>query len=278
MPRPEPGPRRALRGATIASCCLALAWLAGCATDAERGSDTWRPARDSNAAASTARAPNVLSADGRANLAKADAFLSRKQYDLALSHARKAQDSDPRSATVHAQIAIIQDRAGRQDEAAKAFDRALALAPGDGAILNAHASWLCEHGDTARADLQFERALRDRNYRTPLQAMVNAGKCTHRAGQWLLAEAYLRRAVALVPEDAVVLYLLADVHFRQNKLFEARAFLQRRDALGPDAATLELGARIEAAAGDNQAAARYRERLRTEFPDHVPTGEGAATP
>jgi type IV pilus assembly protein PilF len=277
MRRPEACPRRPLRGAMLAACCVAASWLAGCASDGGEGSDSWRPTGAAGAAAAN-RAPKMLSADGRANLAKADAFLARKQYDLALAHARKAQDSDPRVATVHAQIAIIQARAGRQDEAAKAFERALALAPGDGAILNAYASWLCERGDLAKADLAFEQALRDRNYRTPLQAMVNAGKCTHRAGQWLLAEAYLRRAVALAPEDAVVLYLLADAHFRQNKLFEARAFAQRRDALGADAATLELAARIEEAAGDNLAAARYRERLRTEFPDHVPTGEGAATP
>lgn len=262
-----------MRAALLASFALATGLLAACASDGEAGSDAWRPA-----ATDARRAPRLLSADGRANLAKAEAFLASKQYDLALAHARKAQASDPGVAAVQAQIALIHDRAGRPDDAAKAFDRALAMAPGDGAILNAHAAWLCERGQVAKAELEFEQALRDRNYRTPLQAMVNAGKCTHQAGQWLLSEAYLRRAVALAPEDPVVLFLLADVHFRQNKLFEARAFAQRRDAVGADAATLELAARIEEAAGDNLAAARYRERLRTEFPDHVPTGEGAATP
>ena len=57
-----------------------------------------------------------------------------------------------------------------------------------------------------------------------------------------------------------------------------RNTLKRRDALGGDAETLELAARIEDAAGNEMAAARYRERLRIEFPDYVPTGEGARAP
>jgi type IV pilus assembly protein PilF len=65
---------------------------------------------------------------------------------------------------------------------------------------------------------------------------------------------------------------------RQGKIFEAQAFVQRRDGLGSDAATLDLAARIEDAAGNAHGAARYRQRLQNEFPNYVPTGEGARSP
>jgi Tfp pilus assembly protein PilF len=37
-------------------------------------------------------------------------------------------------------------------------------------------------------------------------------------------------------------------------------------------------AKIEDAAGNAHGAARYRQRLKNEFPDYVPTGEGAGSP
>ena len=132
------------------------------------------------------------------------------------------------------------------------FDRA-ETAAGDGAILNAHAAWLCERGDSARADAEFNLALRDARYRTPVQSLVNAGKCARNTGQWSRAEGYLRRALLVLPRDPQVLYMLADVELKQGTIMEAQAFIQRRDALGADGATLDLAARIEDADGNRLA-------------------------
>ena len=219
-----------------------------------------------------------LSSAGRMNLGLAQGYVEANELPKASERLKLAMASDPGAAEVHAMAAIIHDRNGEPGKAEREFDRALAIAPNDGFILNAHASWLCESGRAAQADQEFVRALRDPGYRMPFQALANAGKCAHQVRQWAKAESYLRRAIELAPADGSVLYLLADSELRQGKFMEARAFIQRRDALGSDARTLELAAAIEEAAGDRLSAARYRQRLKEQFPDAPPTGEGAGKP
>jgi type IV pilus assembly protein PilF len=64
---------------------------------------------------------------------------------------------------------------------------------------------------------------------------------------------------------------MALVSFRKEDFLRARAFMQRFEAAGqPDAAALDLAAQIEDRLGDSAAAAKYREKLKTEFPDYEP--------
>jgi type IV pilus assembly protein PilF len=223
-------------------------------------------------------AGNRLSSDGRMNLGLAQGYLEANKIKQATDRANMALASDPGSADVHALLAMIHERNGKPDKAAREFERALQIAPADGSILNAHASWLCGRGESAQADLEFARALRDPAYRWPLQALSNAGKCAHKAGQWSKAEDYFRRALEIEAQDPRVLLLLADTELRQGKIREAQAFIQRRDSLGNDAATLELAARIEDAAGNRMAAARYRQKLHDDFPDYVPGAAPTRSP
>lgn len=224
------------------------------------------------------KASRGLSEDGRMNLGLGQGYLEANEIKRAGERAKAALASDPGSADVHALMAMIHARSGLNDKAAHEFDRALKLAPSDPSILNAHAAWLCEHGHYAQADAEFSRAVRDPAFPWRQQALSNAGRCAHLAGRWSQAESYLRKSLELEPEDSQVLLLLADSELQQGQILEAQAFIQRRDSLGSDAQTLELAARIEDAANNALGAARYRQRLRDEFPDHVPAAQGARTP
>ena len=247
--------------------CLVL--LASCASTGGDKDSTPKSSAESNLR---------LSAGGRMNLGLAQGYLEAGDVAKARQRAELAEQTDPGSAEVRATLGMIHAGAGDKDKAQREFDRALKIAPNDGAILNAHASWSCEHGQAELADREFVKALADPKYRTPVQALSNAGKCALSVGRLPQAEDYLRRALVFAPQDRNLLYLLADTEFKQGKFFEAQAFIQRRDALGADASTLDLAARIEEGAGNAMGAARYRQRLRQEFPDHVPTGEGARSP
>jgi len=244
---------------------LAVTLLAGCATG---GTET----------SASVATPYRMTADGRRDLDLAEGYLAMNQLEKAADWAAKALASDPNSADVHALLGMIASRNGDSKRAGAEFERALKLAPNSGPILNAHASWLCERGQAEQADQEFARALQDPSYLRPLQALSNAGKCALGAGQLAKAEGYFRRALAIAPQDRSLLFLMADTEFRQGKIMEAQAFIQRRDDEESSAETLELAARIEDAAGDRLAAARYRKRLQVEFPDYVPTGEGARQP
>jgi type IV pilus assembly protein PilF len=219
--------------------------------------------------------PAELSSDGRANVMLAQNYLDAGKVDAAEERAKAALASDGDTALAHATMALVHIAKKRNDAAQKEFDRARKIAPNDGAVLNAYGSFLCGKGDRAGADAAFQAAIADPYYRTPVQPLVNAGRCAALGQDWVQADGYLRRAVKLAPTSRTVLMLLAEVQLRLRRPLEARAFVERAVALGPNADTLALAAKAEDAAGDAEASARYRKRLSQEFPNYVPKAEGA---
>jgi type IV pilus assembly protein PilF len=214
-----------------------------------------------------------LSETGRTNLALAQAYLEGNKLKDAEDRARKALASDPGHPRVHAFMGVVYARMKQPEKAQHEFSRALDLGPGDATVHNLYGTWQCERGDHAGADQSFQTALVLRG-NSRAQVLSNAGRCAVRARDWNKARSYLREAVKLVPSDRNVLMLLAETELQLGRTLEARAFVQRSDALGPDASTLALAARVEDAAGDAVAAARYRKRLREEFPGYASAAEG----
>ena len=111
-------------------------------------------------------------------------------------------------------------------------------------------------------------------------ALANAGECAGRAGQHGRVERDLRAALSLDPDNAVALGAMAEHQFRNGRYLEARAFSERRLGVAPpDASALLLASQIEDKLGDKAAAARYVQRLRTEFPQArtaAQPGEGSS--
>ena len=236
------------------------------------------PATAGDKAAKSGRprsAAEGLSEAGRSDVMLAQAYLQAGRIDAAEDRARAALASDGGSALPHVTMAMVRARQKQDGKAASEFERALKLAPADGSVLNAYGAWLCGRGDRQGADDAFRKALADPGYDSPVQPLTNAGQCAMRAQDWIHADGYLRRAVAVAPGNRMVLLMLAEVQLRLGRPLEARAFAQRADALGPDPNTLLMAARVEDAAGDKAASARYRQRLREEFPAFTPTAEGA---
>jgi type IV pilus assembly protein PilF len=220
--------------------------------------------------------PGELSAAGNINIGLAQSYLASNDLELALNRANRALASDPNNGNVHAMLGLIYDRVGDTQHATSSFQRALQLSPNSGAVLNAYGSWLCSHGDMAGAEDFFKRALNDPFYTSYAQVHYNAGQCAAKAGNLVRAESELRDALNSQGADpGTVMMALAEVELAQGKLMEARAFVQRREALGARPDVLELAARIEDAAGDRAAAARYRERARAASGQRTPAQEGA---
>jgi type IV pilus assembly protein PilF len=244
---------------------LALALLAGCASNGLNVETTVVDQGPAPRPNTTKRDPGQLTNAGAVNLSLAQTYLQAGELETALNRARRAADSDPNNGNVHALLGLIFDRIGDQPKASAEFARAIALAPNTGSVLNAYGTWLCSHGDIAGAAAHFGRALADPFFTTPGLAHYNAGHCLLKAGDLVQAEASLRRALDQPGADiAAVLMSLAQVKLAQGAYFEARAFVQRREAMGATPDVLELAARIEEAAGDRAAAARYRARARGE--------------
>jgi len=216
----------------------------------------------------------VMSEGGRANVVLSQSYLQQGDLKTAEERARSALSTDGDSALPHAAMAMVLAARNEDDKAKKEFERALAIAPGDGGVLNSYGSWLCARGDRAGADQAFRSALQD-PLAEQFQPLVNAGQCATLGKDWAKADKYLRGAVAIAPENRGLLLLLAQVQLELHQPMDARAFVQRADALGPDPETIALAARVEDAAGDATASGRYRKRLAEEFPNYVPRAEGA---
>jgi len=221
-----------------------------------------------------ARKSATLSEAGRNNVMLAQAYLDAGRIDAAEERARSALSTDGDVAIAHATMALVRARQKQDGKAQDEFKRALALAPDDGNVLNAYGSWQCARGDRAGADASFQKALQDAAV-SAIQPLLNAGQCAMSGREWSKADGYLRRALSIAPQRRSLLLLLAETQLQLGRALEARAFVQRADALGPDARTLALAVRAEEAAGDAAASARYRKQLYEQFPNYQPTGEGA---
>ena len=198
-------------------------------------------------------------------------YMEQKQYETAHEKLEKALQLDPGSVDGHTLMAVLYERIDRPKLSEKHYRRAVELDPEDGSTNNNFGAYLCRLGRYGEADAYFRKALDDPFYKTPGAAAANAGVCASLAGDHARAETYFRKSLETNPNDPSLLYEMALLNFRRADFLRARAFMQRFEAAGrPDAAALDLAGQIEDRLGDAAAAAKYRERLKTEFPDYEP--------
>ncbi len=254
----------------------ALLLSAGCASKLDKP-----PVPESSAPKRTIndfRAGDTSSA-ARRLIAISQQYAQEGRPDKALESALAARKDSPQSAEVVTMVALAYEANQQSDQAQSMFDEALKLAPRDGAVQNAYGAWLCGKKRYPEAEQYFRSAITDPRYPTPEQSVANAGLCALRAGEPAKAERYLRLVLRDRPKDPTTLSGLAEATFKQGDYFSARAFLQRRDALGPmNPGLLRLGSQIEDALGDRRAADGYRQRLQTEYPDLMEKESSAADP
>lgn len=237
----------------LAVLVASLACLIGCAANG--------PAPARNNQPSQAR----LAAETQTQMAQE--YLRKGQLDIALDRAERARQLDPGYAAAHSVLGVILERIGHVDRAERSYRRAVELAPESGDLLNNLGQFLCRAGRYAEAETQFRAALKDPFYRTPEVAEVNAGICAHLAGRYDDAERYFRQALRRKPDHAEVFLPLARTLLAKGEPLQARAFVQRYEATRPESPeALLLGYEVEVAMRDARAAAEYRQRLKTSFP------------
>jgi len=197
-------------------------------------------------------------ADANASLG-AD-FLRKNDNEQALSRYKRALGYDRNNVSANWGMAIVNDRLGETEEASRFYKKTLDLQPGP-AIYNSYGVFLCKQGDTDSAIKYFKRAANDPRYAGSADALANAGLCLHRAGQPAVAERYYRDALAANDSQLTALTDMARLKYEQGDFLRARAFIERADSVAKlDAEQLLLGARIELALNDSEAAGAYLER------------------
>ena len=200
-------------------------------------------------------------------LAAASNLYAAGKLDDARIKAQQVLKADPASGDAYTLLGLIASASGQSADAGKHYQKALDIAPGNGAYANNFGTWLCSNGRAQESLAWFDKALVDPAYSTPVTALANAGTCAQQAGQSVLAEKNWREALAIDPELLLALSGMANLQFGRGQYLDARAFAQRWLAIAPqDMSALQLAVQIEQKQGDNVAAQRYLLRLQAITP------------
>ena len=228
---------------------LSVLLLQGCVSTA--GSERVRPGEDAAVA----------------NMNLGAGYLRQGRYDLAIERLQRALKQDPRLAEAHTTIALAYDRIGSKEDAEQHYKRATQLEPNNAASANAYAVFLCRENRWTDAAPYFRRAAENPTYSTPEVAYTNAGVCARDAGEVDKAEENFRAALSRNPSFPDALAGMIELSYDQKKYLQARAFMQRYlDVQQPGAPLLWMCFNIEQELGNQAAAQRCAEQLRTRFP------------
>jgi type IV pilus assembly protein PilF len=243
-----------------AAAAFALCLLAACGTPGN-GNAELKTASDQTAAEKRA----II------RLQLAVGYYQQGKYDIALDEIKKAIAADPSYADAYGMRALIYTAMGQVPLADDNYQQALRLAPGNPDLANNYGSFLCQTANRPREAMpQFETALKNPSYQTPVSALVNAGTCSLKTKNIDAAERYLLDALRYNPELPAVSSGLARVYFERRDYQRAGFFINRLtevsklDNLSADALWLAL--RVQRKLGERSMEASLVAQLRRRFP------------
>jgi type IV pilus assembly protein PilF len=201
------------------------------------------------------------------------AYYGNNQMSVALEELKEALAAAPDYAPAHGQLGLVYMALNEDRLAQQSFERSLKIDPADSATNNNYGMFLCQRKHEKDAFKYFMTALRNPLYTAPENAYTNGGICAWLQGDDARAEEWLRKALALQPNQPQALYYLAELSFKRDDLKTARTLLTRhlRIVPQPSVEALWLGARIEGRSGDRAALASYGTQLNNRFPNAAQT-------
>ena len=221
-----------------------------------------------------ASSPSKVDATDRARIHTelGTAYYGNNQMSVALEEFNEALAADPKYVPAHYQMGLVYMSLGEDQLAQQSFERALKLDPADSGANNNYGLFLCKRKKDKEAFRYFQTALKNPLYATPENAYANGGMCALLLGDDAMAEEWLRKALALQPNQPEALYTLAELSFKKADYRNARSLLTRHMRLVPPTVdALWLGARIEGRLGDKTALASYGVQLNNRYPNAAQT-------
>jgi type IV pilus assembly protein PilF len=191
-------------------------------------------------------------------------------YEVALDEVKKALQANPEMAEAYGVRALIYTAMDEMALAEENYQRAMRLAPGNADLANNYGSFLCQTGRYTQAMAQFETALKNPKYASPVKAMANAGGCAIKNKQYDLAERYFSSAMRIDPDFPTLQAGLARVSYQRRDYARAGFYLNMLKAqTRPEAMSAEvlwLAIRIERKLGESDSAASLATQLRRRHP------------
>jgi type IV pilus assembly protein PilF len=205
----------------------------------------------------------------RLRLELAAAYFGRGQNTTALDEVKRALTAMPDLADAYSLRGLIYAGMNEPALAEQSFQRALQLAPRDGAAMHNHGWFLCQQRRFDEADRQFTAALAAPQYTDAARSWLARGICQARANQWAEAEGSLSRAFELDPGNPAAAFSFSEVLYRRGEYERARFYIGRVNAQPEqaNAQSLWLAVRIERRMGNTGSMEPLARQLRERFPD-----------
>ncbi|TFG85821.1 MAG: tetratricopeptide repeat protein, partial [Hyphomicrobiales bacterium] len=172
-----------------------------------------------------------------AHVALAEAFDGAKRYDLELAEFNTISEDSPLWLNVQIQKAFALNALEQVDEAKVLLEKIIAQNPKDVRPLDALGNILRSHERYAEARDYYSRAidLIDKPTREHWALFYARGVCSERLKEWPAAEADLKRALELSPDESPVLNYLGYTWVDQNQnLKTAMDYIRKAVKLKPD--------------------------------------------
>lgn len=204
----------------------------------------------------------------RVRLELAAAYFAEGRTAIALDEVKQALVAKPDLPEAFNLRGLIYGALNEPRLAEDSFQRALRIAPRDGAVMHNYAWFLCQVRRYDEAETLFGKALAEPQYRETLRTLLARGVCLVRAEQLVPAQEVLSRAYEIDPGNPFTGYHLSEVLFLRGEYERADFYLQRVHAQ-PQAASprsLWLAVRLAHRRGDDVEARRWGQRLKERFP------------
>lgn len=208
---------------------------------------------------------NPKAAEANAELGKS--YLQRGDYVIAMGKLKRALRYNSESVNANHYIAELYRRLDKMEDADRHYKVAIRYSVSDSALYNNYGVYLCGEKQVDEALVQFEKVLRNPIYRFPELVYENMGLCMLQNGRVKKAEDSLRKALSINPKLPKSLFELSKIALQQDRLFSARAFINRHlEIVAPSAESLWLAIEVETKLKDAKAVTKYGEQLLQKFP------------
>jgi len=220
----------------------------------------------------TKDSPNYKKA-AEINIQLGSRYLGQGKLQLAKAKLVKALQQDPDNALAHSTMALLMEKVGQFEEIDDYYNEAISLDPSNSDIKNNFGTYLCNRARYDEARVQFNKALNDPYYKTPIVAMINAGKCEIKSENYKTAEKLLRKALRINSQSVSALYFMGELGIKSQRYLMTRAYMQRYHSVAqPSAQSLWIQVQAEKALGDKQALKELFEKMNKNFPDSDEAG------
>lgn len=202
-------------------------------------------------------------------LRRAQEFLRQDRLAEAAAEYRAALAQDPKCVRALEGLSRVSSRMEDAPAALAFISRAAEVSPDDASIVNELGVALVSAGRKKDAARAFERAMA-LDPRDPL-ALLNAAQNQADLGDWEAARRHAERAAALIPEDATPWVLLGRFQMRQEKYAQAVAPFREAARRAPEQAMVQyfLGKSLAQAGRREEALEPLRAALRGNPPADV---------